>query len=105
MHCRGLRGGVESDEERRRIGIARRQHGIAKLLVHVPGGGSRIDALHILTAATPEFDHPAGALHPITCRRSCGPRGLPPCFRRTWTEHKREETLLGMKAGSIEHSQ
>src|ERR1017187_5525193 len=104
MRCRGLRGGVQRDEERRRIGIARRQYRIAKLLVHILGAGGRIDALHILTAATPEFDYSAGVLHPIACRRSRGARGLPRRFRRTWTEHKREETLLGMKAGSTEHS-
>ena len=77
----------------------------AKHLFHFLGVHGRIDASSIRTAGTPEFDHAAARLHPVTCLRGRGAGGLPRCFLRTWTEHKREETLLGMEAISKGYSQ
>ena len=105
VHCRSLRGRVKREQERRRIGIARRQRRVDKRQFHFPGVRDLIDAFDIRIAGTPDFDHAAACLHPVACRRGRGVRGLPRRFLRTGTEHKRKETVLGIEARSKGHSQ
>jgi hypothetical protein len=105
MQRGGLGGGVQTDQERRGIGIARGERRVVKRLFHFLGAHARIDALRIGTAGAPEFDKAAGGLQPVAGRGGRGVRGLPRGFLGTGAEYKREETLLGVERGSQGHGQ
>ena len=94
----GLGGCVETDQEGRGIGIARRLRRVAKRLFQVLSGRARGETLRVRTAGAPEFDNTAGGL---PAARSGGrrARGLPRRILGTRAEHKGEETLLRLNCG------
>jgi hypothetical protein len=88
MRSHGLRGGVQREQERRRIGLARRHRRVQKCLFDFLAVLGRIDVLRVGTAAAPQFDFGARGLHPVPCHASGRARARPRCFGRTGTEYK-----------------